>query len=40
MNPLSPEATTAVRAADLLLGSDEYGMAWIRAHRAKEAAAR
>ena len=40
MNPLSPEASTAVRAADLLLGSDEYGLAWISAHRAQEAAAR
>jgi 5-methyltetrahydrofolate--homocysteine methyltransferase len=40
MNPLSREAATAVRAADLLLGNDEYGMAWIAAFRAEEAAAR
>ena len=30
----------AVRAADLLLGHDEWGARWIAAHRAREAAAR
>ena len=40
MNPLSPEAMTAVRAADLLLGNDAYATAWITAFRAQEAAAR
>jgi 5-methyltetrahydrofolate--homocysteine methyltransferase len=38
MNPVSREAATAVRAADLLLGKDEYGMAWISACRAEAAA--
>ena len=28
----------AVRAADLLLGNDEWGMSWISAHRAKQKA--
>ncbi len=38
MNPLSTEARTAVRATDLLLGKDEYGMAWIAASRATQPA--
>jgi len=38
MNPLSAETMTTVRAADLLVGNDEYGMAWIAAFRAREAA--
>ena len=38
MNPLSAETMTTVRAADLLVGNDEYGMAWIAALRAREAA--
>src|SRR5690242_18663439 len=33
------EVVEAVRAADLLLGHDEWGAAWIAAHRAREAAA-
>jgi len=40
MNPLSPEAMNAVRAADLLLGKDAYATGWITAFRAQEAAAR
>ena len=40
MNPLSSEAMTAVRAADLLLGKDTYATAWITAFRAQEVAAR
>jgi 5-methyltetrahydrofolate--homocysteine methyltransferase len=33
------EVVGAVRAADLLLGHDEWGARWIAAHRAREAAA-
>ena len=33
MNPLHPEARTAVLAADVLAGHDEHCMAWIRAFR-------
>jgi 5-methyltetrahydrofolate--homocysteine methyltransferase len=29
----------AVKAADVFLGHDDWGMAWISAHRAKQAAA-
>jgi 5-methyltetrahydrofolate--homocysteine methyltransferase len=32
-NPLDTECRMAVLAGDLLMGHDEYGMAWIRAHR-------
>lgn len=32
-NPLVTEINTAVLAADLALGKDEYGMGWIRAYR-------
>jgi len=39
MNPLSPEAMSAVRAADVLMGNDTYAMAWITAFRAQEVAA-
>jgi len=35
----APEVVDAVRAADLLLGHDEWGARWIAAHRAREAAA-
>ena len=38
MDARSPEIVTAVKAADLLLGHDEWGGAWIAAHRAKAAA--
>jgi 5-methyltetrahydrofolate--homocysteine methyltransferase len=39
MDARSPECVDAVRAADLLLGNDEWGANWIAAFRAKEAAA-
>lgn len=32
-NPLVPEVSTAILAADLTMGSDNYGMRWIRAYR-------
>ncbi len=35
-NPLVPEISTAVLAADLVLGRDEYGMAWITAFRQRQ----
>ena len=38
MDARTPQIVEAVRAADLLLGNDEWGMAWIAAHRAKQAA--
>jgi 5-methyltetrahydrofolate--homocysteine methyltransferase len=38
-NPLHTEVRKAVLAADLLLGRDEYGTAWIADHRAALAAA-
>ncbi len=38
MDARTPHIVEAVRAADLLLGNDEWGMAWISAHRAKHAA--
>ncbi len=34
----SPQIVEAVRAADLLLGHDDWGMSWIAAHRARQAA--
>ena len=39
MDARSPQCVEAVRAADLLLGHDEWGARWIAAHRAKQAAA-
>jgi 5-methyltetrahydrofolate--homocysteine methyltransferase len=36
-NPLVPEIVTAVLAADLALGRDEYGMRWIAAYRRRKA---
>lgn len=39
MDARSPQIVTAVKAADLLLGHDEWGGAWIAAHRARQAAA-
>jgi 5-methyltetrahydrofolate--homocysteine methyltransferase len=39
MDTRTPEIVEAVKAADLLLGHDEWGMAWIARHRAKAAAA-
>ena len=38
MDARTPEVVQAVRASDLLLGNDEWGMAWIQAHRARVAA--
>jgi 5-methyltetrahydrofolate--homocysteine methyltransferase len=32
-NPLEPEVSIAIKAADLSMGRDEYGMAWIQAYR-------
>ncbi len=38
MDARTPQIVTAVKAADLMLGNDEWGMNWIAAHRAREAA--
>ncbi|GAB96779.1 5-methyltetrahydrofolate--homocysteine methyltransferase [Kineosphaera limosa] len=38
MDARTPQIVEAVRAADLMLGNDEWGMAWIANHRAKLAA--
>jgi 5-methyltetrahydrofolate--homocysteine methyltransferase len=35
-NPLEPEVRIAVKAADLSMGRDEYGMAWIQAYRQRQ----
>jgi 5-methyltetrahydrofolate--homocysteine methyltransferase len=35
-NPLVTEISTAVLAADLSMGRDEYGMTWIQAYRKRE----
>jgi 5-methyltetrahydrofolate--homocysteine methyltransferase len=37
MDTRTPAIVDAVKAADLLLGHDEWGMAWIAAHRARQA---
>ncbi|MGB7818055.1 MAG: dihydropteroate synthase [Ornithinibacter sp.] len=39
MDARTPQVVDAVRAADLLLGNDEWGSAWISTHRARQAAA-
>jgi 5-methyltetrahydrofolate--homocysteine methyltransferase len=39
MDARSPELVRAVQAADLLLGNDEWGAAWIASHRARQAQA-
>jgi 5-methyltetrahydrofolate--homocysteine methyltransferase len=39
MDARTPQIVDAVKAADLLLGQDEWGMSWIASHRAKQAAA-
>ena len=39
MDARTPEIVEAVKAADLLLGHDDWGMAWIARHRARAAAA-
>jgi 5-methyltetrahydrofolate--homocysteine methyltransferase len=38
MDARTPQIVEAVKAADLLLGHDEWGGSWISAHRAKQAA--
>jgi 5-methyltetrahydrofolate--homocysteine methyltransferase len=38
VDPTMPEISRAILAADLLLGKDEYGMGYIRAYRARQAA--
>jgi 5-methyltetrahydrofolate--homocysteine methyltransferase len=38
MDARAPGIVEAVKAADLLLGHDEWGMSWIAAHRARQAA--
>ncbi len=35
-NPLQVEVATAILAADLSMGRDEYGMGWIKAYRKRE----
>ena len=35
-NPLVPEIVTALLAADLCMGRDDYGMHWIRAYRKRQ----
>jgi 5-methyltetrahydrofolate--homocysteine methyltransferase len=35
-NPLVPAVRTAVLAADLAMGRDDYGMTWIKAYRERE----
>jgi 5-methyltetrahydrofolate--homocysteine methyltransferase len=37
-NPLQTEVHTAILAADLSMGRDEYGMGWIKAYRKREKA--
>jgi 5-methyltetrahydrofolate--homocysteine methyltransferase len=37
MDARTPQMVEAVRAGDLMLGNDEWGAAWIKAHRAKQA---
>lgn len=39
MDTRTPQIVEAIKAADLLLDRDEWGMNWIAAHRAKQAAA-
>jgi 5-methyltetrahydrofolate--homocysteine methyltransferase len=39
MDARTPQLVEAVRAADLMLGNDDWGARWIAAHRAKQAAA-
>ena len=35
-NPLEPEVSISIKAADLSMGRDEYGMAWIKAFRERQ----
>ena len=36
MDTRTPQIVDAVKAADVFLNHDEWGMAWIAAHRAKQ----
>jgi len=38
MDVRTPQIVDAVKAADLVLGHDEWGMAWIASHRARQSA--
>jgi 5-methyltetrahydrofolate--homocysteine methyltransferase len=38
-NPLVPEVNTAILAADLVMGRDDYGMRWIQSYRQRQKAA-
>ena len=38
MDTRTPQIVEAVKAADVFLDHDDWGMAWISAHRAKQAA--
>ncbi len=38
-NPLVPEVNTAILAADMVMGRDDYGMRWIQAYRQRQKAA-
>jgi 5-methyltetrahydrofolate--homocysteine methyltransferase len=40
MDARSPRMVRAVKAADVVMGNDEWGMAWITDHRATQAAAK
>jgi hypothetical protein len=35
-NPLVPEVSIAIKAADLSMGLDDYGMTWIKAYRQRQ----
>jgi 5-methyltetrahydrofolate--homocysteine methyltransferase len=39
MDARTAQIVMAVRAADLMMGNDEWGASWIAAHRARLAAA-
>jgi 5-methyltetrahydrofolate--homocysteine methyltransferase len=39
MDARTPQVVSAVKAADLMLGHDEWGASWIQLHRARQAAA-
>ena len=38
MDTRTPQIVEAVKAADVFLNHDDWGMAWISAHRARQAA--
>ncbi len=37
-NPMVAQVSIAIQAADLVMGRDDYGMAWIKAYRARQKA--